>query len=342
MIYDWILRPALFRFDPERVHERLLALLSRGSVSKLLGFAVATIEDPVELWGLRFRNPLGLAAGFDKDARAIAAWHELGFGFVEVGTVTREPQPGNPRPRIFRAPRERALVNRLGFPSEGADQVAARLERYRARHVHADFPIAVNIGKSKATPNEVAAADYLYSFRRLHDVADLFVVNVSSPNTPGLRELQSPERLRPILSALKEEARARAANAPAETKPRPILVKIAPDLTDAAIDEILALVADVEIDGIVATNTTVDHSSITLRETGGLSGAPLRARSTAVIRRIAERTAGRLPIIGVGGVFTHDDYQEKRDAGASLVEIYTGFVYEGPRAVARILGRKGE
>jgi dihydroorotate dehydrogenase len=330
MIYDHILLPVLFRLDPERAHHAALGLLARGSIAKLMGVVTPLVEDPVRVFELDFRNPLGLAAGFDKNAVALGAWYEFGFGFVEIGTVTRHAQPGNDRPRLFRYPALNALINRLGFPNDGADAIAERLERFRSRKGVRGFPIGVNIGKSKVTPLDEAAADYLYTFRRFYDSGDFFVVNVSSPNTPGLRDLQTPAALRPILEGLQEYASG-------TSRRKPILVKIAPDLDEPRIDEIAHLALELGIDGIVATNTTLDRSSVPNAETGGLSGAPLRVRSNDVIRAISRATDGRLPIVGVGGVLTRDDYLEKLEAGASLVEIYTGFVYGGPGTIARIL-----
>ncbi|MEM7232756.1 MAG: quinone-dependent dihydroorotate dehydrogenase [Planctomycetota bacterium] len=331
MLYDYLFKPILFRMDPERAHHLALGTLARAPTASLRASVGPAPEKPISLWDLEFRNPLGLAAGFDKNGIALDGWGALGFGFIEIGTVTRHAQPGNPKPRIFRLPSDRALINRLGFPNDGADVIAKRLGAYRSRSFVPKFPIGVNIGKSKTTPLEEAAGDYLYSFQLFHELGDFFVVNVSSPNTPGLRELQHPDQLRPILRGLKDHDRG-------QSKQKPLLVKIAPDLTDEQLLELLALIEEVEIDGIVATNTTIDHSSVKLDEKGGLSGAPVRARSTEVVARIAKETNGRLPIVAVGGVFTADDYQEKLDAGASLVEIYTGFVYQGPRTVRRILG----
>ncbi len=326
MLYSRVLRPILFGLNPETAHHAALRLLSQPGFGAVIGTAEAP-RDPLQLWNLTFRNRLGLAAGFDKNAIALRAWKALGFGFVEIGTATRHPQPGNPRPRLFRCRRERGLVNRLGFPNDGADVIAARLRQYRQRFPDDGFVIGANIGKSRVTTIEDAATDYLYSFRQLYDLADFFVVNVSSPNTPGLRDLQSPDRLKPILELLQHENRAA----------KPLLVKIAPDLSSQDIRAIVALARDVELSGIVATNTTIDHSSIELTESGGLSGKPLTMRSTEVVRMIRDECHGALTIVGVGGVFTAADYQEKRQAGAELVELYTGLIYEGPKIVTRIL-----
>ncbi len=315
--------------DPERVHHLALSLLEMTPLAALLSGAPRGVSQPVRLWGLEFRNRLGLAAGFDKNAVALPAWHALGFGFAEIGTVTRYRQDGNPRPRIFRCPEVKGLVNRLGFPNDGADAIVSRLRKYR-KQARPGFPVGANIGLSKITPLEEASEDYLYSLRTLYAEVDFFVVNVSSPNTPGLRELQSPERLEPILRRLQAYNREHSA--------KPLLVKVAPDLTEGGLADIIGLAGEVGLDGIVATNTTVDHSAIQLDEKGGLSGRPLAKRSTEVIRFIHQETNGRLPIIGVGGVFTADDYREKLDAGATLVEVYTALVYQGPRVAAEILG----
>jgi dihydroorotate dehydrogenase len=324
-----LFRPFLFRLDAERAHHLAIDMLTKTSIARIAGPDPEDIEEPVKLFGLTFRNRVGLAAGFDKNALAINAWHRLGFGFIEIGTVTQHAQQGNDRPRIFRCPKEMGVVNRMGFPNEGADAIAERVKAYRSGKPHVSFPIAVNLGKSKITDLDKAAEDYLYSFRAFYDLGDFFVVNVSSPNTPGLRSLQHREGLVPILQALQDENKKRGG--------KPILLKIAPDLTDKEIGDILSIISEQKLDGIVATNTTLDHSSIKLKETGGLSGAPVRKRSNQVIRFISRETTGKLPIIGVGGVFNRADYLEKLEAGASLVEVYTGFIYEGPRIVGHLL-----
>lgn len=323
-----LLRPLAFRLDPERAHELALGMLAH-PLTRALAAPRTRIEcEPVRLFGLTFRNPLGLAAGFDKNAVALPAWERLGFGFVEVGTVTRLPQAGNPRPRVFRFPRHGALVNRMGFPNDGPTSVRDRILAARREHLPEGFPIGVNLGKMKATPNRRAADDYVAVFRELYDAGDYFVVNISSPNTPGLRKLQSPEELDPILAALQEANRARGG--------KPILVKIAPDLGEPEIAGILRQVQIHEVAGIIATNTTLDHGTVSIEE-GGMSGRPLREKALAVVRFVARETSGRLPIIGAGGVFTREDYLAMREAGASLVQVYTGFVYGGPRTAARIL-----
>lgn len=327
--YERLLRPLLFSLDPETAHHLSLgALRLPGARAWLRQFAPPPA--PLELFGLTFRNPLGLAAGFDKNGVAIPAWEALGFGFVEVGTVTAKPQPGNPRPRIFRYPRQQALINRLGFNNDGADVIARRLQSLRASAQAPSIPIGVNIGKSKVTPLEEAPADYLYSFRQLHDVADYIALNVSSPNTPGLRTLQDADALRRLLGTIAQE-NSRL------TKPKPILLKIAPDLSDEALEEIVAVCEEAAIAGIIATNTTLDHAAIAPApdELGGLSGRPLRARTTEVVKFLRART--QLPIIGVGGIFDAASAHEKRQAGAQLLELYTGFIYRGPGLLREIL-----
>lgn len=276
-----------------------------------------------EVFGLKFPNAVGLAAGFDKNALVIPAWEGLGFGFAEVGTITAKAQPGNPLPRLFRVPEICGVINRMGFNNDGADAVAARLEKLRKTARWPRFPVGVNIGKSKVTPLEEATADYLYSFSRLRELGDYFVLNVSSPNTPGLRKLQDRAALGELFGAVQ------AAN---ETR-KPVLVKIAPDLTWEAVDDVLSLVEEHRIAGVIATNTTIDHSSVPplRRETGGLSGRPVRERSTEIIRYITSHS--KVPVVGVGGIFSGDDAREKFDAGAALVQLYTGFIYEGPALV---------
>lgn len=329
MIYP-LLRRLLFTCDPEWVHHLALAFLQRPEFVNFLPTNHATSASSLrrELWGLTFPNPIGLAAGFDKNALALAAWKKLGFGFVELGTITQHAQPGNRRPRIFRYPAQRALINRMGFPNEGADAVAARLGAWRESGAWPEFPVGINIGKSKVTPLEQAHEDYAYSFRRLRAYADYFVINVSSPNTPGLRSLQGRDQLEKIVAAVQSENQSGLH--------RPLLVKIAPDLTEEQVDEVLDVMQQHHCDGIVATNTTLDKSSVLKAEEGGLSGQPLQERSNVIIRQIAQRTGGKLPIIGVGGVFNAEDARAKISAGATLVQSYTGFIYEGPAFVAHI------
>jgi dihydroorotate dehydrogenase len=336
--YKKIVRPLLFAQDAERAHDFTLKILSLASrdefVCNAIGKFFSAPELPVELFGLKFQNPIGLAAGMDKFAAAVPVWEKLGFGFCELGGVTWHAQPGNPAPRMFRAVADKAIVNRMGFNNPGAEIFAQKLAGWKKSGRWPKHPVGINLGKSKITPLEKAAEDYANSFRVLRDFADFFVVNVSSPNTPNLRQLQDKAALDEILAAIQEQNKIQ----------KPILVKIAPDLSFEALDEILELVSSQKIAGIVATNTTISRPQINdLRsqkvysETGGLSGKPLRARSTEIIRRIYEQTNGKLPIIGVGGIFDADDAWEKITAGASLVQIYTGLVFEGPGITRKIV-----
>lgn len=330
-LYRNMVRPILFRMDPEVAHERAvdaMAMVSkvpplRGLLRWLAGPGVAAA--PVALFGLRFSNRVGVAAGFDKNAVGWRALAALGFGHVEVGTVTLQPQPGNPRPRVFRFPREHAVINRLGFNNDGAAAVAARLEKL-ASPGRRPAPVGINLGKSRAASIDDAVDDYLGSFRLLADHADYVAINVSSPNTPDLRRLQEEGRIRALLEALRDENRARQAAS------RPILLKIAPDVSYPQVDAILQAITDFGFAGIIATNTTVARPGTfaTVDEAGGLSGRPVRARSTEVINYIARATGGRLPIIGVGGIDDPVSAGEKLDAGASLVQVYTGMIFEGP------------
>ena len=330
LLYKTLLRPALFRFDPERVHHAAIAAL-RG-VARLPWESHSDPRLAREVFGIRFPNPIGLAAGFDKNALVLPAWEKLGFGFVEAGTITAGGQPGNPRPRIFRLPGQRAIINRMGFNNDGAEAVAARLALLKAAGRWPCVPIGLNIGKTKTTPLEEAFEDYLYSFERLFPFADYFVLNVSSPNTPGLRSLQEAPALDQILGAIQRRNR--------ELSPtrrlRPVLLKIAPDLGFPQIEEIVGLLLRHGLAGVVATNTTLDQSSIPegLRHEGGLSGKPLRARSTEIVRFIAGLTD--LPVIAVGGIHDAASAMEKFDAGAALVQLYTGFIYEGPALIRQI------
>jgi dihydroorotate dehydrogenase len=284
---------------------------------------------PAEVFGLRFPNPIGLAAGMDKFGAAVPFWERMGFGFCELGGVTLHAQPGNPSPRMFRAPAAGAIINRMGFNNPGAETFAQTLARWKTSGRWPNHPVGINLGKSKITPLEKAAEDYASSFRLLRDYADFFVINVSSPNTPGLRQLQDKSALDEILAAVC--GLQKPGNRPA------VLVKVAPDLTFEALDEILELASARNLSGIVATNTTLSRPetaepglSAIYSETGGLSGRPLRDRSTEMIRHIYKQTRARLPIIGVGGIFTADDAWEKIKAGASLLQIYTALVYDGP------------
>ncbi len=350
-IYRHLVRPPLFARDSEAAHEMALRILGRVSrheaLCDLLAWMCASPAVPVEVFGLRFPNPVGLAAGMDKAAEAVPAWEALGFGFCELGGVTWHPQAGNPKPRMFRAVADRALVNRMGFNNPGAEAVAQRLARWRESGRWPKHPVGINLGKSKVTPLEQAAEDYSNSFRVLQPFVDFFVVNVSSPNTPNLRQLQDKAALSEILASLQEIN----VSASSGNSRRPILVKVAPDLSLEALDEILELAGPRQIAGIVATNTTTsrpaaihESSRGVMEEAGGLSGAPLRQRSTEVIRHIHRQTSGSLPIIGLGGIFNAQDAWEKICAGASLVQLYTGLVYEGPGIVQEIvrgLARQG-
>lgn len=294
---------------------------------------------PVEAFGLTFPNPVGLAAGMDKQAAAVPVWQWMGFGFSELGGVTRHAQPGNPQPRMFRAIGDEALINRMGFNNPGATAMAERLMDWRRRGQWPGHPVGINLGKSKVTPLEEAHLDYAVSFEVLWNWADFFVVNVSSPNTPGLRQLQDQAALKEILLTLQtlNFRLAREASATAPRVPKPILVKVSPDLTPEALDDIVELIEPTGLSGLIATNTTINRPEAPspdlagiYSETGGLSGRPLRQRSTGVIRHLYRATRGRVPIIGVGGIFTVEDAWEKVTAGATLLQVYSALVYEGP------------
>jgi dihydroorotate dehydrogenase len=334
LFYEKLVRRALFRLDSEHAHELgvdALALL--GAVPPLCRVLEAwnrlPVVRPVEAFGLTFPNAVGLAAGFDKNARAWPAAAALGFGHVEIGTVTALSQPGNDRPRMYRYPREEAVINRMGFNNQGAAAVAARLSRQTGPG-RRRIPLGINLGKSKVASLDEAVADYLASFHQLAGHADYLVLNVSSPNTPGLRQLQDGDRLRELLGAITAANRDRATR-PGQGR-KPILLKIAPDLNFPQIDAVLTTIAEFGLDGIIATNTTLARPGrfATVGEAGGLSGAPLRQRSTEIINYISRATAGRLPIIGVGGIMDPVAAGEKLDAGATLVQVYTGLVYRGP------------
>ncbi len=326
-VYQRLIRPLLFLLDAETAHHAVIALLA--GCGPALARLPARPRDPrLErvVFGVRFPNPVGLAAGFDKNAVALRAWPALGFGFAEVGTVTARAQAGNPRPRIFRLPESRALINRLGFNNEGCDAVADRLRHLRESGRWPRIPVGINLGKSKITPLEEATRDYLLSFERLRHFGDYFVLNVSSPNTPGLRTLQDRAALDELLGTVQRR----------NIERKPLLLKIAPDLHREPLEEILALAQEHELAGIVASNTTVDHSALSAhrRTQGGLSGAPLRERATEMVRFIARHSP--LPILAVGGIMSAADALEKFAAGAALVQLYTGLVYEGPGLVRRI------
>lgn len=329
MLYRTLIRPILFSLDPEHAHDYALNALSQSPLASLLEpFARAvfpTLEKKV--FNLNFPNPIGLAAGVDKNAEAVNKWEKLGFGFIELGTVTPLPQPGNPAPRIFRLPAEQGLINRLGFPGVGVERVAARLEKLHNSGRWPQVPVGLNLGKNKDTPLEEAGNDYLACFQRTRDLADYFVVNVSSPNTPGLRDLQQGPYLDSILGPLRDLDPAAK---------RPLLIKISPDLDEMELVPIIDAVQKFQLAGIVATNTTVDKRGLSSQEEGGVSGRPLAATSTDIIRKVRRMVGARLPIIGVGGIFNAADAREKLEAGATLLQLYTGLVYEGPLIARKI------
>jgi dihydroorotate dehydrogenase len=331
-MYKLIIKPLLFFFDPEWVHHTVFKSIKIAhkipGISYLLRTAFSIKDKGLErkLFGLTFPNPVGLAAGFDKDAKLFQELSNFGFGFVEIGTLTPKPQDGNPKKRMFRLPEDEGLINRLGFNNQGVEAAVKRLKKNQG------VLIGGNIGKNKITPNEDAVNDYIYCFEALFDHVDYFVVNVSSPNTPNLRALQDKEPLTHLLSTLK------GLN-DKKDKPKPILLKIAPDLSDDQLLEIIEIVTSVKIDGVIATNTTLSREGLQSKnkeEKGGLSGRPLTKRSTEVIRFLVEKSNNAFPIIGVGGVHKPQDAIEKLEAGASLIQLYTGFVYEGPGVVKRI------
>ena len=347
-MYKRILLPLLFRFDAETIHHLVTSLMK-------VAFAIPGVSTLSRRWfvvndrrlertvfGLTFPNPIGMAAGFDKNAELVSELSDLGFGFVEIGTVTPRPQPGNPRPRLFRLKADGGLINRLGFNNKGADPAAGRLRHFASNRNGRRVIIGGNIGKNKDTPNENALSDYVAGFRALFDAVDYFVVNVSSPNTPGLRDLQEREPLTHLLTALQTENRQR----PVRSNPssgKPILLKIAPDLTNGQLDDIIAIVAETGIAGVIATNTTIsrtglltDAATVADMGAGGVSGRPLRERSTEVIRYLHQQSGGAFPIIGVGGIFSPEDALEKLHAGASLIQVYTSFIYEGPALAKHI------
>jgi len=341
--YRRLVRPVFFKQDPEEVHTLTMRWLGRVSRNAVASEALEAMCDapllPVDLFGLRFPNPVGLAAGMDKSAEAVPAWKSLGFGHTELGAVTWHAQPGNDKPRIFRSPPTEAIINRMGFNNPGAEAVAEELAHWRAIGRWPKHPVGINLGKSKVTPLSQAPGDYASSFRALRPHADFFVVNVSSPNTPNLRKLQDKSALEEILVAIQE-----ANTASRRETAKPILVKVAPDLTPDALDEILNLAMDRNLSGLIATNTTISRPESTdalvrkvYTETGGLSGKPVRERSTEVIHHLYRQSKGKLPLIGVGGIFTVEDAWEKITAGASLIQLYTGFIYEGPTLPKQIV-----
>ncbi len=330
-MYKSIIRPLLFKYDPEKVHHftfKSIRLLSGIGLTKLLK-PVFNVEDKRlerTVFGLKFKNPVGLAAGFDKDAKLFQELSDFGFGFVEIGTLTPKPQDGNPKKRLFRLKEDQAIINRMGFNNGGVDEAVKRLKKNK------NVLIGGNIGKNKITPNEEAFEDYKICFNALFDYVDYFVVNVSSPNTPNLRALQDKEPLTKLLTGLQQ------LNANKQRQ-KPILLKIAPDLTNDQLLDIIEIVNTTKIAGVIATNTTISREGLTSEtksEMGGLSGKPLRSRSTEVIRFLSEKSNKAFPIIGVGGIHTKEDAIEKLEAGASLVQLYTGFIYEGPQLIKKI------
>ena len=336
-MYKQLLKPLLFKLDPEKAHYLTFDLLKLGlgnPIGSSLSKALLKFEHPKlekELFGLKFKNPVGLAAGLDKDAKVFNELACLGFGFIEIGTLTPKPQPGNDKPRLFRLPNDSAIINRMGFNNEGVDEAVKRLKQKKTTVI-----IGGNIGKNKITANEDAVKDYEYCFNALFDVVDYFVVNVSSPNTPNLRALQDKEPLMALLNHLQNINNAK-------TKRKPLLLKIAPDLTDSQLDDIIEIVATTKIDGIIATNTTIAREPLTYPKNfiesigmGGLSGKPLAKRSTEVIKYLKTKSNNAFPVIGVGGIHSAEDAIEKLNAGADLIQLYTGFIYEGPSLIKRI------
>lgn len=331
-MYKQIIRPLLFWFDPEKVHYFTFSLIR--NLSKIPGIpslfrSIYDVKDKrleTEVFGLKFKNPVGLAAGMDKDASLYKELSNFGFGFIEIGTLTPKGQEGNPKKRIFRLKEDNAIINRMGFNNKGVQEAVEKLKKNK------DVIIGGNIGKNKLTPNEKAVDDYLICFDALFDYVNYFVVNVSSPNTPNLRELQEKEPLTQLLQALQNKNLAKP-------KPKPILLKIAPDLTDSQLLDIIDIVKETKIAGVIATNTTLSREGLKSEnksETGGMSGKPLAKRSTEVIRFLSEKSNKAFPIIGVGGIHSAEDAIEKLEAGASLIQIYTGFIYEGPGLIKKI------
>lgn len=336
-MYKTFVRPLLFLISPEGVHSivvNILRVLNFLGITKLLRIIFFNYKHPSlkrNVFGIEFDNPVGLAAGFDKDANLIDIFSDFGFGFIEIGTITPKAQPGNPKPRLFRLIQDQALINRMGFNNNGTEIAIHKLKRRKSNVI-----VGGNIGKNKITPNDKAPEDYLYCLNALYEYVDYFVVNISSPNTPDLRELQSREPLQELLGILQDEINKKP-------KRKPLLLKIAPDLSDNQLIDIIDIVNRLNIDGIVATNTTISRENLKTDEerirtigNGGLSGKPLRDRSTEVIRFLKARLDNDVPIIGVGGIMNPDDAIEKMEAGASLVQVYTGFIYEGPALINNI------
>ena len=340
-MYKTIIRPLFFSFDPEKIHHftfsmvRFFHKIGFGGIFR----SIYKIEDPKlerELFGLKFPNPVGLAAGFDKDAKLYKELSNFGFGFIEIGTVTPKPQAGNEKPRLFRLKEDAAVINRMGFNNGGVEEAVERLKENAKRNRR--VLIGGNIGKNKITPNEEAVNDYLICFDALYDYVDYFVINVSSPNTPNLRELQEKKPLSELLQTLQNKNMAMSVRAQSRTY-KPILLKIAPDLTNDQLLDIIDIVFETKIAGVIATNTTISRDGLcsdNKTEMGGLSGKPLTKRATEVIRFLSEKSNKAFPIIGVGGIHSEEDALEKLEAGASLVQLYTGFIYEGPGLIKRI------
>jgi len=336
-MYKKLVQPLLFLFDPEKVHyftsSLLNGVLKIPFVKFIWGKTFIVTDKRLEktVFGLKFKNPVGLAAGFDKNASMYDDLAYCGFGFIEIGTVTPKGQPGNDKPRLFRVKEDEGIINRMGFNNLGVDEVISNLKKKKT-----DILIGGNIGKNKVTPNDKAVDDYIYSFNHLFNYVDYFVVNVSSPNTPNLRELQENEPLKQLLLALKKENSLKP-------KSKPILLKIAPDLTNDQLDDIVEIIDEVKLDGVIATNTTISRDGLSTPKSevdaigaGGLSGKPVKERSTEVIRYLSEKSNKSFPIIGVGGIHSAEDAIEKMEAGASLIQLYSGFIYEGPALVKRI------
>lgn len=337
-MYKLLIRPVLFLFDPEKVHHftfSMIRFLCKIPFVSSLFRGVYQVKDNKlkrELFGLTFPNPVGLAAGFDKDAKLYNELSNFGFGFVEIGTLTQKPQAGNPKKRLFRLREDSAIINRMGFNNGGVEEAVERLKKPSTSLRKAGVLIGGNIGKNKVTPNDNAVDDYVICFNTLFDYVDYFVVNVSSPNTPNLRALQDKEPLTKLLKTLQDLNNNKEAR-------KPILLKIAPDLTDEQLLDIVDIVSDTKIDGVIATNTTISREGLqssNKTEVGGLSGKPLTNRSTEVIRFLSEKSNKAFPIIGVGGIHSAKDALEKIEAGADLVQLYTGFIYEGPKLIKQI------
>ncbi|NEW08704.1 quinone-dependent dihydroorotate dehydrogenase [Paenibacillus sp. SYP-B3998] len=340
MLYEKLGKPVLFRMDPEKAHHLTIDGLSAVGAfpggKQLLKAMYGTTYSPFmvqQLWGIEFANPIGLAAGLDKNAKAVKGFSQLGFGFMEVGTITPKPQPGNEQPRLFRLPIDQALINRMGFNNVGVEEMARNLQKTGKR----DIPVAINIGKNKGTPNEEAEEDYRACIRALYTYGDFFVVNISSPNTPDLRNLQHGNDLCRLLDAVTDEMQIQQEKHRHSGKP--VLVKIAPDLTDEELELTVGTIKDSGVSGIIATNTTLSREGLqhpNKSQAGGLSGKPLTQRTTEVISRVYQLTEGKLPIIGSGGIFTAEDAYDKIRAGASLIEVYTALIYEGPGLLSRL------